>query len=73
MWLIQRKNLKRGEVSYMNSRLSLMFKEEYMKGKKEAEEKAYKKNFIAKKMKKRGIPTEYIIEDTGLTVEEITE
>ena len=58
----------------MNSRLSLMFKEEYMRGKKEAEEKAHKEKLqLAKKMKKRGIPTEYIIEDTGLTVEEITE
>jgi len=72
------KNIKRGEVSVMNSGLSLIFEEERLKAVKETEEKAEKKFHnekikLAKKMKKRGIAIEYIIEDTGLTVDEINE
>ena len=62
----------------MNSGLSLIFEEERLKAVKETEEKAEKKFHnekikLAKKMKKRGIAIEYIIEDTGLTVDEINE
>jgi predicted transposase/invertase (TIGR01784 family) len=69
-------NFKRGEVSEMVSGLSLWVEEERIKGKKEGKKEAEKKARddkieLAKKLKKRGIPIEYILEDTGLSIEEI--
>jgi predicted transposase/invertase (TIGR01784 family) len=53
-----------------NSRLKSALK----KGRAEAEKEAHMDKIeLAKKLKKRGIPTEYILEDTGLSIEEIEE
>ena len=72
------KNFEKGEVSGMTSGLSLWFEdgrnEGKREGKEEAEQRAYKEKIeLAKKLRKRGIPIAYILEDTGLTIEEIEE
>ena len=70
------KDFEKGDIESMYSGLSIRFENERLKGKNEGiaetEKKARKEKIeMAKKLKKRGIPIEYILEDTGLTIDEI--